>query len=336
MVAFPADVPELVEEGSQASSLRLRAHRPEDIDPIVVASNDPDAQGFLNLPHPYSVDDARGFVRMVAERWAEDNSGYHSWAIESDGRYAGNVSVKRKLADAVEIGYLLHPDARGSGVATRAAALALGHAASSWSPSVFHWRASVGNWASRAVAWKLGFTVDGRQPCASVNAYGEPQDEWFGHRDVEAPGSPAHPWWTPPTLTRGGAVLRAPQPADTWLGSAVQEAEAEAMASGRSIGWVATEAGGDPLAYLKIEGDRCSALGAHGLLTVVQQRDTGVADEIVSLLIAHAFSPRADARGLHGLGLERLEVPAGAADGTWHDALVRGGFGTASSLILQR
>ena len=74
MVAFPSEVPVLV-DGDGPVSVTLRPHREADIDGIVVASNDPAAQGFLNLPHPYTEENARGFVGMVAERWEQDDSG---------------------------------------------------------------------------------------------------------------------------------------------------------------------------------------------------------------------------------------------------------------------
>jgi RimJ/RimL family protein N-acetyltransferase len=58
---------------------------------------------------------------------------------------------------------------------------------------VMHWRAVVGNWASRKVAWRCGFRVEGtvRRFCALP---GGAQDAWIGSLHRDDPRRPCEPW----------------------------------------------------------------------------------------------------------------------------------------------
>ncbi len=77
------------------------------------------------------------------------------------------------------IGYGLHPWARGRGVMTTAAQLALGWAFTEAHLVGVRWEAFVGNEASRRVAEKCGFLMEGTARGHTV-ARGERFDAWLG------------------------------------------------------------------------------------------------------------------------------------------------------------
>ncbi|WP_019147576.1 GNAT family N-acetyltransferase [Timonella senegalensis] len=154
---YPQCVPTLVGDG-----VRLRAHHHGDIARIVEQSSDPDAQRFIPLPHPYTADHARSFIdAMVSEGWVTGRR--FEFAIDEvspDGtaRFAGNVGVWPRGDDRWEIGFVLHPDARGHGVMKRAADLALDWIFMDKGAQVVLWCADAENEGSRAAAVRLGFT----------------------------------------------------------------------------------------------------------------------------------------------------------------------------------
>jgi len=168
-----ADVPVL---RSVEGTVLLRAHRPDDAPAVVEQSRDPEMQRFTTVPVPYADTDADAFLAHVAGMWTTGSGA--AWAIEVDGRFAGTVDLRFGEGWA-SIGYGLAPWARGRGVMTAAAALAL-----EWGFTVgrlvgVRWEALVGNVASRRVAEKCGFTVEGTARGLSVSR-GVRHDAWIG------------------------------------------------------------------------------------------------------------------------------------------------------------
>ncbi len=134
-------------------------------------------QRFTTVPVPYDAAAAEGFLRHVATGW--DDGTLAAFAIDVDGRFAGTVDLRPHPGRWASIGYGLHPWARGRGVMTRAV-----RALTAWG---FHelgmrgieWRAVVGNTASRRVAEKCGFRVEGEVRGLLLHR-GERLDGWIG------------------------------------------------------------------------------------------------------------------------------------------------------------
>ncbi|MEI4273638.1 GNAT family protein [Klenkia sp. LSe6-5] len=147
------DVPRL-----QDGDVLLRAHTEADLPAVVEQCQDPDMQRFTSVPVPYAASDAAAFLDHVRAGWADGSTA--SWAIEVGGRFAGTVDLRLGEGWA-GIGYGLHPWARGRGVMTSAVGLALRWGCSEGGLVGVRWEAFVGNEASRRVAEKCGFRMEG-------------------------------------------------------------------------------------------------------------------------------------------------------------------------------
>jgi RimJ/RimL family protein N-acetyltransferase len=191
---FPDDVPVLSD-----GTVRLRPHRPQDIAAVVEQCADPDSVRFTTVPRPYGPHQAREFLELVCREWEESSpTSARSWAIDlgqdpDPVPFAGSIDYRPTGAGTAEVGYGLHPKARGRGLTVRALNLVLDYAFGRDGIEVMHWRAVVGNWASRKVAWRCGFRVEGtvRRFCALP---GGAQDAWIGSLHRDDPRRPCEPW----------------------------------------------------------------------------------------------------------------------------------------------
>ena len=152
---------DLLTEVVRTGRLVLRPHRPDDVDAVHRATQDPESQRWLTAaPVPYTLEDARRFVEEKAARERSDGLGLPV-AVEADGEFAGNAGIHfRPGRLGPEIGYALAPWARGRGYATEAARAladwALGHGAAR-----VHLYVDVRNAPSLAVARRAGFVQEG-------------------------------------------------------------------------------------------------------------------------------------------------------------------------------
>lgn len=182
---WPMNVPVLVDE-----LVTLRAHVPGDVDAMLEMAHDPDMIRWTAIPTPHTREMSEHFaLEHIPAGWNEGTS--RGWAIEVDGRYAGNVDLRQEpIAD---IGFALHPWARGRGVMVRAVRLAVDWALNNTAVEVVHWRAHVGNEASLRVAHAAGFTLHGTSP-GILHERGRVLDAWTGSiRFGDAP-VPRTPW----------------------------------------------------------------------------------------------------------------------------------------------
>lgn len=159
----------------------IRAHVPTDLDAMVEMSTDPEMVRWTAIPDPYTRAMSEQFAFSVIPRGWDDGS-HRGWAIETiddDGRsrYAGNVDIRGlPIAD---IGYALHPWARGRGVMSRAVRLAVDWALNEGGVDIVHWRSHVGNEPSLRVAHAAGFTLHGTTPGLLLER-GRVIDAWTG------------------------------------------------------------------------------------------------------------------------------------------------------------
>lgn len=84
-----------------------------------------------------------------------------AFAIQLDGEFAGNLGLRLEKGSWAEVGYATASWARGQGVMTRALRTALQWGFTALNLEGVHRSAQVGNEASKRVAEKCGFKLEG-------------------------------------------------------------------------------------------------------------------------------------------------------------------------------
>lgn len=152
----------------------LRPFRLGDANAVVEGCTDPVTQYWLGgLPTPYTKTDALGYIQSRDEEQASGRGIYWAVADPVTDQCIGSFGLMDidRATELGEIGYWVHPDARGHGVATTATRLIVRYAAV---PSEdgglglrrLTLRAAVSNHASQRVAEKVGFARTGVQRAA--------------------------------------------------------------------------------------------------------------------------------------------------------------------------
>lgn len=142
--------------------VRLRRLRVADAEAFAALSSDPEAVQWSNGSPDYSAADAALFIAGDAEKGWESGKTLR-WAIADDATddLLGTVALHRVHAGGAELGIKLASGSRGTGVALRAVEQVLDYAFNERDLSVVHWYAKVGNWASRKLAQRAGFSLEG-------------------------------------------------------------------------------------------------------------------------------------------------------------------------------
>ncbi len=324
---FPECVPELTD-----GVVTLRAHREDDAPRIVEQCTDPESMRWLPLPRPYGLEQADDYLGGVRAGW-EDPDGRREWAIsDADGRYLGSIGVFDRSAVACELGFMLHPDARGHGVMVRAVRLARAWALEH-GVEVVRWRAAVGNWASRRVAWGCGFGLPTHVAASGHDHDGTPRDAWHAVWRRGDPDGPVIPWLVPPMLADARVVLREFAAAD---GDALPDAQdpvtarfmapmvptrstyaawledrRELAASGRGMQWAIVrrdtgEPAGGIAMIVPLPEPSAARVALVGYWLLAPHRGLGLAGAALDLVIEHALGPVAAG----GLGLDGVRARA--------------------------
>ncbi|HET9649058.1 MAG TPA: GNAT family N-acetyltransferase [Microlunatus sp.] len=202
----PADVPVL---SDPRRGVRLRAHRLDDLEAIVEQCNDAESIRFTTVPTPYDLGDARAFVtEVVATGWRDGTT--LAWAIEwqapAGPAFGGSIDLRLGPDGTAEVGFGLHPAARGRGVMSAALRLIRDYAFDVRGLQVLRWRAVIGNWASRKVAASAGFRFDGSVR-RLLHHRGDLLDGWVGTLTADDPREP-RTWLEPPVLIGDRVRLR--------------------------------------------------------------------------------------------------------------------------------
>ncbi|MDO9397032.1 MAG: GNAT family N-acetyltransferase [Herbiconiux sp.] len=169
--------------------LVLRPHRVSDADAAdwFDLQSQPAVREFL----PWPERDARGSARHLRDRtrhtrlWQRDD--FLALAVELEGRVIGDVSLHLRTVAAdhrsVEIGWVLHPSAGGSGYATEAARAVLDHAFDVVGAREVTAVTDARNARSVALARRLGFTASARRhPEPAPGARSRPRADEVGFR----------------------------------------------------------------------------------------------------------------------------------------------------------
>ena len=343
---FPQDVPTLTD-----GVVTLRAHVPDDAPGSYEQCQDPESQRWTTVPVPYSMVDAREFVEGIIPRgWREDRAwGFAVEAADDDGtlRYCGTVELRPEPGGRAEVAYGAHPWCRGHGVMLRALRLLLDWGFESQGLHTVVWWAHTGNWASRKLAWRLGFRIEG-EVRQWLTQRGELRDGWVGTLLASDPREPRGDWFDVPVLVGDKVVLRGYRDSDAeriqqaasedrmqhWFhdlpspytlddAHAYLENRREQLATGRGLSWAVADPATDELIANISAFDLKPGFEAEiGYWTHPDARGRGVMTEACGLVVRHAFVPEEDG----GLGLQRLQVYAAEANTASRHVIEANGF----------
>ncbi|MEU7056396.1 GNAT family N-acetyltransferase [Streptomyces sp. NPDC046197] len=159
--------------------LLLRAVGPQDTDTVYSAAQDPDIQRWTTIPSPYLPEHAQSFTeQLVPEGWA-NGSAFTFGVFLPGGDLVGMLGITMRSLGEGEVGFWATKEHRGRGYITEAVLAAARWAFTEVSVDRLEWRAEVGNRASRAVAERAGFTLEGTLRSA-INNQGVRRDCWVG------------------------------------------------------------------------------------------------------------------------------------------------------------
>ncbi len=135
----------------------LRPWTEDDVDAMVAGCNDPDVAYWIpTIPHPYTTEDARAFIRREVRPDAD------ALAIELAGRVVGGIGMGVNAHDyRARLGYWIVASARGQGTCTRALRLLSRHALVELGLQRVDLITDPDNLASQRVAEKVGFQREG-------------------------------------------------------------------------------------------------------------------------------------------------------------------------------
>ncbi|WP_433390308.1 GNAT family N-acetyltransferase [Micromonospora sp. KLBMP9576] len=163
-----------------ATELRLRPMEERDLDAIVDTCREAETIRWTTVPDPYERTDAESYLDYTRGNWAGGTAACFVIA-DADDRYVGTVDLRLCAADPLlgDVGFMTAPHARGRGFMPAALA-----ALSAWGFTTLglarvEWKANAGNTASRRVAEKAGFTVEGTAR-GGLTHRGERVDVWIG------------------------------------------------------------------------------------------------------------------------------------------------------------
>ncbi len=155
--------------------------RAADIDLITTACRDPESARWTTVPVPYTRADAEFYaLRHAPLTWAAGEGAVYE-IVDARDEYVGTVDLRLAAGDEAtgEVGFLVAPWARGRGHATRALRSLCAWGFTALGLTRIVWRAHVGNEASRRVAEKAGFALEGVQRAGCAQR-GERRDAWVG------------------------------------------------------------------------------------------------------------------------------------------------------------
>ncbi|ARP74112.1 N-acetyltransferase [Streptomyces pluripotens] len=159
--------------------LVLRTVGPDDTDAVYEAAQDPDIQRWTVVPSPYRPEHSRSFTeQLVPDGWSQD-SAFTFGVFLTSGELAGMLGLTRQAPGTAEVGFWAAREHRGHGYITEATRTACRWVFTKAGVDRVEWRAEVGNLASRAVAERAGFTIEGTLRSGMSNK-GVRRDCWVG------------------------------------------------------------------------------------------------------------------------------------------------------------
>jgi RimJ/RimL family protein N-acetyltransferase len=156
----------------------LRPFRAEDAPAVAAACQDPDILRWVPMiPSPYGEADARAFILTTLQAWHEGTGYELAIAEAATGRYVGSIGLHLgPNPRRHSIGYLVAPEFRGRGYATRALRLLTRWGFEKFAIERLALWTLVGNTASQRVAEKAGFRFEGLARNWEADREGRPVD----------------------------------------------------------------------------------------------------------------------------------------------------------------
>lgn len=175
-----------------AGRLHLRPFDVRDVAAVTRACRDPDIQHFTHVPSPYGEAEATRYVEVhCPSGWASGRRASFAVVDSVSAELLASVELSgigMRDAAMAEIGYWCAPWARRRGIMTQAVRVVCRWGFATFDLDRIEWYAEVGNDASRGVAERAGFVVEGvlrRRLCHR----GQRVDAWIGallREDAEA------------------------------------------------------------------------------------------------------------------------------------------------------
>ncbi|MFE0582997.1 GNAT family N-acetyltransferase [Streptomyces sp. NPDC058874] len=142
--------------------LVLGPFAPEDAPEVYAACQDPDIQRWNEVPSPYGHAHADTWVNeTVPAGWREDTAYSFAVRLRPPGPLVAALGVHPRGESVFEVGFWAVKEHRGRGYVTEAVGAAARWAFAELGAGRLEWRAEPGNAASRAVAEKAGFRMEG-------------------------------------------------------------------------------------------------------------------------------------------------------------------------------
>jgi len=314
----------------------LRAHVTDDIDAVTEMCRDDEFARWTTVPVPYSRDNAEHFItEILPTAWREHSS--FGWAIEAcddegRARFAGNVDLR--TSPRPDIGFGLHPWARGRGLMSRAVRLVTRWGFDTLGMPLVHWECHTGNFDSWRVAWACGFAFQATMPGYSPQR-GDLRDAWLAVLRADDEQRPGTRWLSAPVLEGERVRLRPHTEADLtrivqactdpltrhWLPEMPHPYTTETARSfvlacrlgeslGKKVTWAVADRASDLLlanvSVFDLDNAMCPGSAEVGYWAHPDARGRGAVTEAVELMTRHAFAAEADG----GLACHRLQVGA--------------------------
>jgi RimJ/RimL family protein N-acetyltransferase/nitrite reductase/ring-hydroxylating ferredoxin subunit len=156
----------------------LRPFRAEDAPAITAACQDPEIGRWVPIiPAPYGEANARAFILMTLQAWHEGTGCEFAIADAATDRYVGSIGLHLgSNPRRHSIGYLIAPEFRGRGYATRALRLLTRWGFEQFGIERLALWTLIGNAASQQVAEKAGFRFEGLARNWETGRDGKPID----------------------------------------------------------------------------------------------------------------------------------------------------------------
>ncbi|MEV5592845.1 GNAT family N-acetyltransferase [Streptomyces sp. NPDC052496] len=163
--------------------LLLRPFVAADAPAVHAACQDPDIPRWTSLPAPFDMAQAHDYIERSHEEWRTDTQYRFAATTKADGTLTGAVSLfamsMRDKERQAEIGYWTAREQRGKGWTAEAVREVARWALTDLGIERLEWLAEVGNGASRGVAPKAGFRMEGTLR-AKIAHRGARRDAWIG------------------------------------------------------------------------------------------------------------------------------------------------------------
>lgn len=269
----------------------LRGLTADDAEAFAALHRDPEAVRWTSTDPDFSIEQAAALITVdVPASWSDGTLYRFAVADPATNRLLGTVSLHHVSRGAAEVGLKLSADARGSGTGTRAVNLIIDFAFEQLGLAVLHWYAMVGNWASRKLAYKCGFALEGTVRSLIPSGAGR-TDCWILTLMRLDSREPKGDWDGPvldlptvvPELTDGVVRLRALRTSDA-------DRLADQCRDEATLRWTAVPAGyslKDALGYIRRTVPHGWRTGTEQVFAIAD----GASDELIGTIGLHAIRP---------------------------------------------